>query len=458
MSPAASLLLLPAGWILLFLFGMNRRAPAPLLAAFAALACLAPVPGILAAGLHGPDLSLWDGGLVWDASARILTLVVLAGTAATVFLAGRSPVREDSPMLPFPVLAVAAGVGAVAAVGARDLATAFIAIEIVSVAGYALAGLPGGGAQKPTESAMKYFLFGAAATGFLAFGLALLYAGTGATVPGPALTGLARAGAIVFAVGLLVKAGAAPFHLWAPDAYTGSSLPAAALLSTVSKVAALAILTRLSTRLLPAEPGLWQPLLWGAAALTMTAGNLGALKQTDLRRLLAWSSVAHTGYLLMGILAASSPGGTPAAVNLYLAAYTGMGIATFGFLTLRRSTDHTESNLAGLARRRPFLAAILGAGLLSLAGLPPTAGFAAKFAVFADTARAGYWGLVLIAVANTLFSLYYYLRALGWIYFAKGPETDVDEGKLVSPSVIALGIILAAVLAAGTLIPLLIRS
>ncbi len=456
MSPAASLLLLPAGWILLFLFGMNRRVPATLLAAFAALACLAPVPGILAAGLHGPDMTLWDGGLVWDAGARILTLVVLLGTAATVFLAGRSPSRESAPMLPFPVLAVAAAIGAVAAVGARDMATAFIAIEIVSVAGYALAGL--GGQRASTEAAMKYFLFGAAATGFLAFGLALLYAGTGATVPGPVLTGLARAGAVVFAVGLLVKAGAAPFHTWAPDAYTGSSLPAAALLSTVSKVAALAILTRLSVRLLPAEPGLWQPFLWGAAALTMTAGNLGALRQTDLRRMLAHSSVAHTGYLLMGILAAASPGGTPASANLYLAAYTGMGVATFGFLALRRSSDHTETGLAGLAQRRPFLAAVLGAGLLSLAGLPPTAGFAAKFAVFADAARAGFWGLVLVAVANTLFSLYYYLRALGWIYFSKGPETDTDEGKLVSPSVIALGIILAALLATGTLIPLIIRS
>lgn len=297
---------------------------------------------------------------------------------------------------------------------------------------------------------MKYFLFGAAATGLLAFGLSLLYAGSGSTLPPSASTPFARAGALLFLTGLLVKAGAAPFHLWVPDVYAGTSLPAAALLSTVSKVAAIGAAARFAISAAPLAPELWEGLLWGAAAATMTAGNLGAMKQTDLRRLLAYSSVAHTGYLLMGILVSAS-------VSLYLAAYTAMGLATFGFLGLRRSADGGEAALAGLARRRPFLSAVLAAGLLSLAGIPPTAGFAAKFGLFAETARAGYWGLLLVAVANTLFSLYYYLRALGWIYLQKGAEPDTDEGRLVSPSTVALGIVLAAILAAGTLLPLASR-
>lgn len=450
---AASLLLLPAGWTLLFAAGMSRRVPSPLLSALAVFCCLAPVPGILVCDPAAPLLSLWNGGFVWDPTARLLSLVILAGTAFGIALAARAPSAQALPGLPFPLLAVTAAGGAVAAVAARDLAATFVALEIVSMAGYALAGLPGG-SRRAAEASMKYFLFGAAATGLLAFGLALLYAGSGSTLPPAVPTPFARAGALLFLAGLLVKAGAAPFHLWAPDAYAGASLPAAALLSTVSKVAAIGAVVRFAASAAPLAPGLWEGLLWGAAALTMTAGNLGALRQTDLRRLLAYSSVAHTGYLLMGTLVAASTGAPSATVPLYLAAYTGMGLATFGFLGLRRSSDTGEAALAGLARRRPFLAAVLAAGLLSLAGIPPTAGFAAKFGLFAEAARAGYWGLLLVAVANTLLSLYYYLRALGWIYLQKGAEEDLDEGRLVSPSTVALGLVLGAILAAGTLLPL----
>ncbi len=473
MTPLASLLALPAGWILIFAAGLARRRPAWLLSGLAIASCLAPLPAILASWrTAGAAQEFWEGAFYWDPFAQGLAATILVGTAAIAVLAMSAPRSARLPALSFPLLAVAAAVGSLACAATRDLATAFVAVEIVSVAGYALAGLgtKNNKVKRATEVSLKYFLFGAVATGLLAYGLALLYAGTGKmsldAAAGASGNGFTRVGLLLFAVGLAVKAGAVPFHAWAPDVYTGASLPAAAFLSTVSKVAPLAILARLAGAALTADAALWTPFLWILAALTMTLGNLAAAAQTDLRRMLAYSSIAHTGYLLLGILAAAVAGRPPASVGLYLAAYTAMGIATFGFLDLRGNAPCSQEALIGLARRRPFLSAVLAVGLISLAGLPPTAGFAAKFAVFADAIDAGFVGLVILAVVNALVSVYYYVRALSWIYLRTPPAdapTAVQQSLEAGPqapytsSSLVLGVILFTLLAAGTTIPLAAR-
>lgn len=463
MTAAETLLLLPAGWVVVFLAGASRVLPPRRTANLAILACLAPLAALLAGG-GGDAQILWRGAFFWDSFARTLTVATLAATAGVLLLSGRAGIETGLPALPFAVLSLAMAAGAIAAVATTDLATAFIGVEIASLSGYALAGLRRG-APRDTETALKYFLFGACATGFLAYGLALLYAGTGATdvaaAGGAFGKGLVRAGSTLFLVGLAIKAGVAPFHLWVPDVYGGSAAPAAALLSTVSKIAALGVLFRFAGALLPADEAVWTPIFWTLAALTMTLGNLAALKQTDLKRLLAYSSIGHTGYLLMGILAAPllrKSGGE--AVALYLAVYAFMGVATFGFLSLHegRETPCGSAALAGLSRRRPYVAAVVAVGLISLAGIPPTAGFAAKFSIFADAFEAGFPGLVALAIANTLVALAYYLKGLSWIYFqepAAGAETEPTGRAAATLVAAALGAGLATVLALGTLLPLL---
>lgn len=449
MTPLLSLLALPAGWILLFLAALARRRDRRVLNALALLACLSPLATLPLPALR-IDASLWGGTFHWDALAMTLTAGILAGTLFVVALARR---EEGFPHLPFLLLSLALAIGAVAAVSTRDLATALVAIELVSIAGYALAGLAR--TEEATEAAMKYFLFGAAATGFLVFGLGLLFAAGGTTrlaiLPH---SGLATAGAALFAAGLLLKAGAAPFHSWVPDVYGGTPPAVAALLSTVSKAAALGLLYRFASAALAGHEALGVPLLWTAAALSMTVGNLGAIPQTDLRRLLAYSSLAHTGYILMGILAFGRdlPAGA-VAVGLYLVAYIAMGVGSFGFLSLAGGSD--EAALSGLSRRRPLLAATLSGSLLSLAGLPPTLGFAAKVLLIAGAVKAGYAGLAVVAVLNSLVSIYYYLKGIGWMCLSE-PRGEERRGLGLEPPEGTLALALLAVLALGTAVPLAI--
>jgi len=364
-------------------------------------------------------------------------------------------------------------VGMTTLAAATDLVTLFIGVETMSVGLYCLAGIR---SERPRsgEAALKYLLLGAFASGFLLYGMALIYGASGgytnfsrigeavgtgglpgmiATHPaGPVLL----AGVALLLVGLLFKIAAAPFHFWSPDVYQGAPTPVSAFMSAGPKAAALAVFLRLFGWVFPGAVEVWGPAIWVVAALTMTVGNVAALAQTDLKRMLAYSSIAHAGYLLVAILAAShEPSRSQAAGGLffYLTAYYLMNIGAFTVAYLvnrsREGSDYRIDDYKGLALERPWLAGVLTIFLVSLAGIPPTAGFFGKFYIFSAAVKAGYVGLVVIAVLNSVVSVYYYLRLVVYMYMR--PREHPAPVRLglatgVALAVCAVGILLWGVL------------
>jgi NADH-quinone oxidoreductase subunit N len=328
---------------------------------------------------------------------------------------------------------------------AMELVLIFIALEISSISTYILAGFRLREAAS-SESSIKYFLLGSFATAFFLYGVALMFGATGSTNI-VQISQTLRSGASVLAylavalmfVGLGFKVASAPFHIWTPDVYEGAPAPIVALMSTAPKAAVFAVLLRILFQ--ANAPGrFW--LIWVSAALSMTLGNIAALVQDNIKRLLAYSSIAHAGYLLMGF-AATPELGTSAAM-FYTAAYAAMNVGAFAVISHFASFGEryvTLEDYAGLGRRSPFLAATLGIFLLSLIGIPITAGFFAKFYVFSAALKANLVGLTIIGVINSAVAAYYYLRVIVVMYMRE-PQ---DEAPL-PPVPAGLGTTLAITL------------
>jgi NADH-quinone oxidoreductase subunit N len=321
---------------------------------------------------------------------------------------------------------------------ANDLVVVFLAVELMSLSLYVLAGL-----RKPrreaSEASMKYLLLGAFASAFLLYGIALLYGATGSTNFDRIAAAVAAAprdplfllGFGLLLVGFGFKISSVPFHMWAPDVYQGAPISVAAFIATGSKAAAFAALLRFVVGSLRAAQPDATILLWGLAALTMTVGNVVAIAQSNLKRLLAYSSVAHAGYMLVG-LAAGGPAGA-GAVLFYLLAYTFTTAGAFAVLALGERAGEEAVDVrdyAGLARRHPGLALILSLFLLSLIGIPPLAGFVGKFYIFSAAVRAGYVWLAVLAVLNSAVAAFYYLRVIISMYM----EEPEGEAALLAPS------------------------
>ena len=352
------------------------------------------------------------------------------------------------------VLFASAGMGVMA--GAAELMTAFIGLEISSISTYILAGYRRD-APGSNEAAMKYFLLGSFATAFFLYGVALLYGATGTTrlesmipVALPGSPALLRVGLALVLVGLGFKVAAAPFQLWVPDVYQGAPTPVTALLASGPKAAAFALLLRILITVDAAGP-FWFWALWVSAALTMFAGNLAALVQSNIKRMLAYSSIAHAGYILVALAAAAASdqlalGG--AAVLYYLVAYAFMKLGAFVLVAQLggASERHVEINdLAGLGTQQPLTAACFSLFLLSLLGLPVTAGFLGKFYIF-NAALASHlvWLAVLLAL-NSVIAAFYYLRVLVVMYMRE-PQRDSARARM--PWAVSA---VLAVSAAGTL-------
>jgi NADH-quinone oxidoreductase subunit N len=352
------------------------------------------------------------------------------------------------------VLFASAGMGVMA--GAAELMTAFIGLEISSISTYILAGYRRD-APGSNEAAMKYFLLGSFATAFFLYGVALLYGATGTTrlenmIPAalPGSPALLRVGLALVLVGLGFKVAAAPFQLWAPDVYQGAPTPVTALLASGPKAAAFALLLRILITVDAAGP-FWFWALWVSAALTMFAGNLAALVQSNIKRMLAYSSIAHAGYILVALAAAAASdqlalGG--AAVLYYLVAYAFMKLGAFVLVAQLggAAERHVEINdLAGLGTQQPLTAACFSLFLLSLLGLPVTAGFLGKFYIF-NAALASHlvWLAILLAL-NSVIAAFYYLRVLVVMYMRE-PQRDSARARM--PWAVSA---VLAVSAAGTL-------
>jgi NADH-quinone oxidoreductase subunit N len=334
---------------------------------------------------------------------------------------------------------------------AGDLLVVFLGIELMSLPLYVLAGLFKT-RLAAGEASMKYFLLGAFATAFLLYGTALIFGATGATnYDRIAAAAAARPSDALITVGLgllLVgfgfKISSVPFHMWAPDVYEGAPTSITVLIATGSKAAAMGGLLRVLMVALKAAQPDWTVVLRAVAAVTMTAGNVVAIAQSNLKRMLAYSSVAHVGYMLMGLVAGGVTGA--GAILYYLLAYTFTTVGAFGVILMLVERAGEEAvdvgGYAGLARRHPLLAAALSLFLLSLIGIPPLAGFVGKFYLFGSAVRAGYVWLTVVAVLNSAIAAYYYLRVIVYMYMR---ESDATAARLVPTFAGTLALVISAV-------------
>jgi NADH-quinone oxidoreductase subunit N len=382
------------------------------------------------ASADGP--TTFFGTFAVDGAAIAGTLIILAATALTVLLSYEWFATDARRGELYSLLLLSA-LGAVLLAGATDLMEMVLGVLLSSATGYVLAAYHRRSVRSQ-EAAIKYYLLGALATGFMLFGVVLLFGLAGSTLfgswPGEledvnAWT-LAVAVGLIF-VGLSFKIGAMPAYSWVPDVADGAPAPMAAFLTAVPKVGALIVLARLVVALPAAEVG-WRPLVAVLAAATMTLGNLAALRQNDVRRLLGWSSISQAGYALMAIVALGRSELAVPALLYFVGAYVAGNLAAFGVVVELRGL--ADRNLyAGLSRARPWLALTLVVAFLSFVGVPPLAGFVGKLALFAATIEAGYLWLAVLAAANSVLSLAYYLRVLGPAYLGtSGAEVTMTMG------------------------------
>ncbi|MFD6432528.1 NADH-quinone oxidoreductase subunit NuoN [Streptomyces venezuelae] len=369
----------------------------------------------------------------------------------------------------FPLALFAIG-GMLVFPAANDLLTLFIALEVFSLPLYLLCALARRKRLMSQEAAVKYFLLGAFASAFTLFGIALLYGYAGsvsyATVADvvegnvktvdPALAdtmgndALLLIGVAMVVMGLLFKVGAVPFHMWTPDVYQGAPTPVTGFMAAATKVAAFGALLRLLYVVLPGLRWDWRPVMWGVAVITMLGGAIIAITQTDIKRLLAYSSVAHAGFILAGVIA-TTPDGI-SSVLFYLGAYSFVTIGAFAVVTLVRDAGGEATHLskwAGLGRRSPLVAAVFAVFLLAFAGIPLTSGFAGKFAVFKAAAEGGAGPLVVVGVLSSAIAAFFYIRVIVLMFFSE-PKADGPTVAVPSPlTMTAIGMGVAVTLVLG---------
>ena len=361
----------------------------------------------------------------------------------------------------YPLATFAIG-GMMLFVTANDLLIMFVALEVLSLPLYLISGMARRRRLLSQEAAVKYFLLGAFASAFFLYGLALVYGATGsirfseiraATTSGSTDI-LLVLGLGLLIVGLMFKASVAPFHTWTPDVYQGAPTPVTAFMAACTKVAAFGAILRLLYVAFGTAEWTWRPLIYGVAIVSMVVGAVLGLTQTDLKRMLAYSSIAHAGFLLTGVIGLGSDGeGTGlAATMFYLLTYGLMTLGSFAVLTLVRDGDGEATHLsqwAGLGARSPLTAAVMTLFLLGLAGIPLTAGFTGKFAVFRAAIEEGAWPLVLVAVLTSAVAAFFYLRVIVLMYFSPPAADGPTVGVPGLPTTIVLAITATATLALG---------
>jgi NADH-quinone oxidoreductase subunit N len=412
------------------------------------------LPG--AAG-SAPDLlaGTWAG----DALATVFKVGVLVAAVLSLLMSVEEIGARSRAGGEYVILLLLAAVGMMVMVSGTDLVVIYLGLELMAVSFYILAGFTWF-REATAEGALKYVITGLFASALLMYGISLLYGAAGSTslsalagvAGGGEADALVLAGLAFVACGLAFKMGAAPFQMWMPDVLEGAPTPVAGYLAVGPKIAVLAVASRVFATGFPEWFSLWGPVWWSLAALTILWGNLAALAQEGLKRMLAYSSVAHVGYLLVAVVASGRSAGATGPLAFYLLAYAFMNLGAFGVLLWferEAGAELTWRDLAGLGRRRPAMAALFALFLLSLAGIPPTAGFPAKFWIFLEGWQAGYPGLVLVALLGSAIGVYYYLRAVYALFLLPEPEGFAEPEAPGGFSWLAYAVVLAAV---GTLV------
>jgi NADH-quinone oxidoreductase subunit N len=392
-------------------------------------------------------------------SAFVAAAAVPAGSVRDRELATSERVQTEV----YPLASFAIG-GMMLFTAANDLLIMFVALEVLSLPLYLLSGLARRRRLLSQEAAVKYFLLGAFASAFFLYGLALVYGATGSVrlsaIRDAAVTEggdtLLVLGLGLLIVGLMFKASVAPFHTWTPDVYQGAPTAVTAFMAACTKVAAFGAVLRLLYVAFGTADWTWRPLIYALAIVSMVVGAVLGLTQTDLKRMLAYSSIAHAGFLLTGVIGLG-PGGTGyglASTMFYLLTYGIATLGTFGLLTLVRDGDGEATHLsqwAGLAQRSPIVAALMSFFLLALAGIPLTSGFTAKFAVFRAAIEEGAWPLALVALVASAIAAFFYLRVIVLMYFSDAAPDGPTVGVPGLPTTIVLAVTAAATLVLGIL-------
>lgn len=398
----------------------------------------------------------WGGMVRFDWLSFVFKMFILFASAITALFF--MDVEQLSKRAESYLLLLAATIGMCLMVSASDLVMLFLAIETTSIPMYVLAGFMLDD-KKSTEAGFKYLLFGAMTSGIFLYGLSLVYGFSGTTQIEnmrsyfTSLNPISVGVLFLLVIGLGFKISLAPFHFWAPDTYEGAPTPVAGILSTASKAAGLAVLIRLFITAFPQVDANWQVILAVLAALSMTIGNLVALAQKNIKRLLAYSSIAHAGYALVGVVAGTRFG--IEAVVYYMIAYILTNLAAFGIVAAFGRVTGSDDVRAydGMSRRSPYLALAMLIAFLSLSGMPPFGGFIGKVLVFAAAVEAGWYWLVFVGIINSVVGVYYYLNVMKYVYLYRmeGENEEAHPILVTRPYAIAIVVLTIGIILTGTI-------
>ena len=378
--------------------------------------------------LHGKDITGFYGTVVADDFSVLFELIYLSVAIVTVFISRQYIAENEMNFGEYYVLLLTAVSGMMFMTSGLDLLVIFIGLEIMSISSYILVGIKRKVARA-NEAALKYLLLGAFSTGFLLYGISMLYGATGSTILPQIIDEVQKNGAdnplVIVGMALVViamsfKIAIVPFHMWTPDVYTGAPTPVTGFLSAAAKAAGFAVFVRVLLTGIPLDGANWENVLWILAVLSMTVGNLMALRQSEVKRMLAFSSIAHAGYVLVAVVVGSAS--AISGVIFYSFAYAVMGTGAFGILTIRDAgrVPQTYDDLAGYGRRNPFQALMMTLFMFSLIGLPLTGGFIGKLQIFSAALDGGWVWLTVIGILNSALSAYYYLRVVMFMYMREG--------------------------------------
>ena len=430
----------------ILIFGVLRKQDATFLCTMLSLGALLLTGVLVIGGQTGPG---FGGQFTADAFSAFVKLLILSGSAFALLLSIDYNEREGLARFEYPVLVVLATTGMMVMASATNLMTLYLGLELQSLALYVLAAFARD-TLRSSEAGLKYFVLGALASGLLLYGITLTYGFSGTmdfaqvarmlVAPAQASAGLVF-GIVFILAGLAFKVSAVPFHMWTPDVYEGAPTPVTAFFGTAPKVAAMALILRVMIgpfgHLLPH----WQLLIVLVSIASMLLGSLAAIGQTSIKRLMAYSSIGHMGYALIGLAAGTHVG--VRGVLVYLVVYVFMNLGTFAcIIAMRRQGRSVEkiSDLAGLARTDPGLALALAAFMFSMAGIPPLSGFFGKLYVFLAAVQAGLWTLAVIGVLTSVIGAYYYLRVVKIMYFDDAQPAFDPRGASLSFVAAATGL------------------
>jgi len=417
-------LILAIGAMILLMIGVGRGERATGLVSVLAIVLLIAAGVALLAG-PGGKVSVFHGSFVLDDYARFLKVLVLAGSAVAILMSIEFLGATGRQKFEYPVLIVLSTTGMLALISAADLIALYLGFELMSLALYVIAAIDRDNVRS-TEAGLKYFVLGALSSGMLLYGCSLIYGFTGTV----SFAGIAKAagqggigltfGLVFLFAGFCFKVSAVPFHMWTPDVYEGAPTPVTAFFAAAPKVAGMAVFVRASIAAFPGIVTQWQQIVVFVAIASMALGAFAAIGQTNIKRLMAYSSIANMGYALIGLAAGTASSDGVRAVLIYMAVYVPMTLGTFAcIIAMRRPEGPVEkiADLAGLARTKPAMAFFLAAMMFSLAGLPPVAGFVGKLYVFYAAIDAQLYTLAVIGVLTSVVGCFYYLAVVKTMYF-----------------------------------------